>query len=117
MKVEMFISSLKGISPEDVMDTLIVFKVLANVTVIHSSVYNKKADAYRVEKGVRIDIFDITPGLLVYLWLSGFKNREDLGLHCAWINTPDFNGCILNTEWYLSFCKNHHLIPEKCSEY
>ena len=67
MKVEMFISSLKGISPEDVMDTLIVFKVLANVTVIHSSVYNKKADAYTVEKGVKVDIFNIAPENLINL--------------------------------------------------
>ena len=117
MKVEMFISSLKGISPEDVMDTLIVFKVLANVTVIHSSVYNKKADAYTVEKGVKVDIFNIAPENLINLWVNGFKNREDLGLHCAWINTPDHNGCILNTNWYSNFCRNHHLAPEKCSEY
>jgi len=117
MKVEMFISSLKGISPEDVMDTLIGYEVLANVTPIHSSVYNKKADVYMAEKGVKIDIFDITPEKLIHLWINGFKNREDLHLHCAWINTPDYNGCILNTEWYLSFCKNHSIIPEKCSEY
>ena len=117
MKVEMFISSLKGISPEDVMDTLIVFKVLANVTVIHSSVYNKKADAYTVEKGVKVDIFNIAPENLINLWVNGFKNREDLDLHCAWVNTPDHNGCILNTNWYSNFCRNHHLTPEKCSEY
>jgi len=117
MKVEMFLTSPKGISPIGATHILVNHKVLANITAIHSSVYNKKADDCFIEKGVKIEIFDISPEKLIHLWINGFKNREDLDFHCAYINTPDYSGCILNTSWYIDFCVSHALIPEKCSEY
>lgn len=117
MKVEIFLSSPRGMTPKAITGILAKHQILANITQIYSSVYNKKADKCQVEEGVKVDIFDITPELLIHLWVNGFKNREDLGLHCAWINTPDYNGCILESPYYLDFCKRHGFIPEKCSEY
>jgi hypothetical protein len=45
-----------------------------------------------VEPGARIELFDTSPEDVKLAWES---LRAEFGLHCAWLVTDDYAGCIL----------------------
>lgn len=50
-----------------------------------------------IEQGLRFTIFDASPDLLLIFW---FDVAIALDLTCAWLESDDYTGCILEWEKY-----------------
>ena len=98
----------------DLTQVLLDNKILCNIYPMQSVIYDKANDQYKVEQGNRVTVFSIENEAVLALWEN---MHEKLGIHCIWMDTDDFHGCICQWPWYLQHCASHGIAPLDCSEY
>lgn len=94
--------------------TMLDMEILCNVYRTQSIILDKESDAYKVEDGLRVTCFDISEAGMVVLWL---ELRIVMGIHCIWLDAPDYNGCICDWSVYKHECMENGKRPLNCSEY
>jgi len=113
MFATMFLSGEK-VSLDKVAEIMAGNQILCNMTPIKSVVYDKAADEYNVESGVKVDIFEAETHEILDVWSD---LRFGLGIHCVWLDVEDYHGCICNWQEYAWVCKECGTAPMTCSEY
>jgi len=63
------------------------------------SVVNHDDGTSTIEHGMRVTFFDVSPLDLCALWAAV---SVTLGLTCAWIDSADYTGCILESPYWKS---------------
>ena len=113
--IEIFLSN-DNIKQKDINKILLDNKILCNIIKYNSVVFNKKQEKYKIEKGFKINIFEISNTDLFNLY---FEFRNILKINCIWINIDNdfFNNCITKYKPYLTAVNNLNLTPILCSEY
>lgn len=88
--------------------------ILCNVYRTQSVILDKESDTYQVEDGLRVTCFDISKTGIIVLWL---ELRMVMDIHCIWIDSPDYSGCICDWVAYRHECAKNGQRPLNCSEY
>ena len=99
---------------DKVLPIMLDMGIVCNSYQTQSVVHDEETDAYSVEAGMRVTCFDISEATMVVLWL---ELRIEIGIHCVWLDTPDFNGCICDWTFYTNQAKANGQAPMHCSEY
>ena len=106
--------SKKDLKYKSVYHLLLSMHLNSNITPLKSVVFNKKLDRNILEKGLKIDFFDINDKDLINFWLSC---RALTGIHCFYLETPNFKGCITQYKPYLYQCNEKGIRALRCSMY
>lgn len=88
--------------------------IVCNAYRTESVIFDKESETHKIEPGMRVTCFDIAEATMVILWL---ELRIEIGIHCVWLDTPDFNGCICDWTIYKDSCAENGQAPMNCSEY
>lgn len=107
-------TSMEQFDNEKLMQTLLNRRILCNVIPMQSIAQRKGTGDMFIETGAKVDIFDIADDTLIGLWAS---MRDRLKIHCVYIETGDYSGCICNWPAYLQRCASVGTTPMQCSEY
>ena len=99
---------------DKVLPTMLDMGILCNVYRTQSVILHKESGTYFIEDGVRVTCFDISEAGMVVLWL---ELRIEMDIHCIWIDTPSYNGCICDWTIYKNTCTENGKRPLQCSEY
>lgn len=94
--------------------TMLDMGILCNVYRTESVIFDKETDTHKIEPGLRVTCFDISEVGMVILWLD---LRIEMDIHCIWLDTPDYNGCICDWTIYHDKCAEAGEAPMHCSEY
>jgi len=99
---------------DKVLPIMLDMGIVCNTYQTQSIVHNKETGAYNGEAGMRVTCFDISEATMVVLWLD---LRIETGIHCIWLDTPEYNGCICDWTIYHDQCASNGKAPMHCSEY
>jgi len=113
MTLKIFISN-KNIDENILLETLQHKKILCNVTKYKSIIFNKTKNTYEIEPGFKIEPFNINHKGIIALWDA---LRVNLKIHCLYIKSFNYEGCITRLPEYLNYCKKNNIEPLTCSEY
>jgi len=99
---------------DKVIPTMLACGLPCNTYRTESVIFDKASGQYYAEPGMRVTIFDVSASGLIALWLD---MRISMGIHCVWIDTPDYSGCICDWQEYHAACERAGTTPLDCSEY
>jgi len=99
---------------DKVLPIMLDMGIMCNSYRTESVVHDRASGTDKIEPGLRVTCFDISDAGMVNLWLN---LRIDINIHCIWLDTPDYNGCICDWSIYHDECSKNGQAPMDCSEY
>ena len=99
---------------DKVLPVLCDMGIVCNTYRTQSVVHDEATGTYSVEPGMRVTCFDISDATMIAVWL---ELRIETGIHCVWLDTSDYNGCICDWAIYHDYAQANGQAPMQCSEY